>query len=294
MNKDKIFGKLPDSNPNSEVAEFRSKIDVRNAGEEQLVKVGFDGTIYMEYPMAIQGQLFDIRLERLNILLNLDYKQLFNDVPLVDSQGRIEKAKGYFKHADTSVVPSNSQWSEDVSIANNVQDLRSLVHTHQLRVVVGYEESIDYRTYVKWTKWVTFEGNTPDIIQWLKAIGLMKDDFYKENKYYKKGDVISIPSQDILIGPDAVIDIVMEANDADFNMYGDSASNLVLAQVIADRPIHSIIAYNANDASTYFRSMLLGDSFTFKFYHHWLNRSMNKLTLDKSIISIEIRGKIVK
>ena len=271
----------------SKDAEFRSKIDVRNAVSEQFVRVGADGTIFLEYPLSVRGQLFDVRLERLNMLLNFDYKQLFNT--------SFEEVEGHFKKADSNVaeyedgdiLDDDGDPTKKFKIGSNVQDIRSLVHTHKLGVVTGYEESIDYLTQIKWTKKVSFEGNNPEIKQWLYAIGLRGD-------IYMKGTTTNIPSQDILIGPDAVIDIVMEANDSDFNVYGDAADQLVLAQVIADRPIHSIIAYNANDDSSYFRTILLGKSFTFKLYHHWLNMPINKLTLDRSIISIEIRGRTLK
>lgn len=270
--------------------EFRSKIDVRNAVAEQFVRVGADGTIFLEYPLSVKGQLFDVRLERLNMLLNFDYKQMFNT-----SFDKENKAIGHFKKADSNegeyldgdILDSDGAKTKYFKIGDNVQDIRSLVHTHKLGVVTGYEESIDYLTQIKWTKKVSFEKNTPEIKQWLLAIGLT-------NEIYENGTTTNIPSQDILIGPDAVLDIVMEANDADFNVYGDAADQLVLAQVIADRPIHSIIAYNANDDSSYFRTILLGKSFTFKLYHHWLNKPINKLTLDRSIISIEIRGRTIK
>ena len=277
--------------------EFRSKIDVRNAVAEQFDRVSEDGTIFLEYPLSVKGQLFDVRLERLNMLLNFDYKQLFNT-----SFDKENKAVGKFKKAESNetdyldgdILDDDGDKTKYFKIGDNVQDIRSLVHTHKLGVVTGFKESIDYLTQITWTRKVSFEGNTPDIKQWLAAIGLTKDKFYLENGYYSKGTTTNILSQDILIGPDTVIDIIMEANDADFNVYGDAADQLVLAQVIADRPIHSIIAYNANDDSSYFRTILLGKSFTFKLYHHWLNMPINKLTLDRSIISIEIRGRTVK
>ena len=248
--------------------EFRSKLDVRDAGMEQLSRVSIDGTLNMEYPLAMSGQLFNLRLERMNWLVNLDYKQIFNDTP--------DKVTGYV-HID----------GVKTEIAKNVQDIKSLVYYHNLGTVIGVDGSLDYIIEIRWSKTVDFSGNYPEIEQWLKAIGL-------ESTTYTKNTKTQINSQDILIGQDAVLDLVMERNDVNFQIFGDKSNQLVLAQFIATKPIHEIIAYNATDESTYFRTVLLGSNFRFKIYHHWLNKPLNKLTLDQSIIDIEVRGKILK
>lgn len=271
--------------------DFRCKLNINKAVIEQNDRLDIEGTFYVRHPLVLKGTIVSLRLERLNWLLDFDYKQMFNneDYPI---NGKWTTWTG------TKTNPTLEDDTNNI-ILGNVNDLYSLCSTHDLATVVGFESSLDYRTKITWKKNVTFYYNEPEIQQWIIAIGL---DCFTYNdqgditgpKYYATDDITYVPINKMLIRPDAVIDLIMERNDIDFVITGDNSAKQVLGQFIARKPIGEIIAYNADDDSEYFRSVLLGKEYALKLYHHWLGKQINKLTLNNSIIDIELRGRLHK
>ena len=101
-----------------------------------------NGTIMIPYPVFIQGQVFNMRIEKWTWIPYLDMKQVFNNT-------------GYSITGNINIDGTNTE------IAHQVQDLPSLLRAHDLG---GLIKSEDNTIQIKWKRTVSFPNNLPPII----------------------------------------------------------------------------------------------------------------------------------
>ena len=253
--------------------EFRLKFNVMDftaisEDTKYITEVNTNGTIVIPYPTAIQGQVFNMRIEKWTWHLYLDMKQIYNTTG-VSGQGYIN-----IDGANFTILPQ-------------VQDLPSLLRAHDLG---GLIRSEDYTLVIKWKKTVHFDHNPPHIRQWLRKIGFgnMIDETFTA------GSETVLNAYDVWIEPETIYNCVMESNNMRFPSYGDDGNQIILCQVYSEKPSGYKIAYNATDDTTAHQIYKQGDAIRLKIYHQRLNIPLNKLTLHRSPMYIEVRGRIVK
>lgn len=71
-------------------------------------------------------------------------------------------------------------------------------------------------------------------------------------------------------------------------------NQIILCQVYSEKPSGYKIAYNATDDATSHQVYKQGDLIKIKIYYQRLNIPLNKLTLNKTPMFIEVKGRIVK
>ena len=71
-------------------------------------------------------------------------------------------------------------------------------------------------------------------------------------------------------------------------------NQIILCEVYSEKPSGYKIAYNATDNATSHQVYIQGYLIKIKNYHQRLNIPLNKLTLNKTPMFIEVRGRIVK
>ena len=260
--------------------EFRSKLDIRKAVDDEIERCDLKGVLKVKYPLAAQGHVMDVRLERFTWHLDLDFKQIFNETG----------------EALTAYVQIDSQ-SNPTPINMQAQDLPSLLAAHDLGTM---SELNDYTVEIKWKKKVNFNvpENKPPIKRWIKAIGLDPTKTYKITNTNPTGDEelvnpTKINFQELLINPSNLYNVVMQRNDVELPIYGDRGNQAIFGQFIAHYPIQDIVIYNADNDSSYTKVILLGTDFKFQIIHQLLEIPLNKLTLNNSFIFLELKGHLV-
>ena len=255
--------------------EFRLKFSIFDFSKvseatKYIPQVTTNGTIVIPYPTSIQGQVFNMRVEKWTWYLFLDMKQLYNTT-------------GVRENGTINIDGT------DTTIADNVQDLPSLLRAHDLGGLIRAE---DYTLVIKWRKTVHFGNNPAHIRQWFRKIGFPSDSALEAA--YNAGSDTVIHAHDVCIEPETIYNCIMESNNMRFPSYGDYGNQIILCQVYSEKPSGYKIAYNATDDATSHQIYKQGDAIRLNIYHSRLNIPLNKLTLNNSSMYIEIRGRIVK
>ena len=120
--------------------EFRLKFNAPNIltisdKGKYIPEVLNNGTINIPYPTSIQGQVFNMRIEKWTWIPYLDMKQVFNPTT--------ESITGKITIDDV-----------EADIAEQVQDIPSLLRAHDLG---GLIRGKDYTLQIKWKRKVQFK-----------------------------------------------------------------------------------------------------------------------------------------
>ena len=244
---------------------------VANVSEERNESVTEKGLPNMVYPSSA-GSLFNlsIKLNRVYMITKMDLKQLFKKPYETEADG------GYVEIADVKTA-----------IKGSVQDLKSLITAHDLGTYDVYD---DYTFRIKWSKKVELKSadNTTAINLWIKAIGLTLDTIYTAQS------TTTLSLEDIVIQTPFIMSVVTNNNNSIFPVYGESSSILTIGQFIVYTPVGFEIDFYADKTVAEFEIERKNSHFQLELHHKATGIRLNKLTLGKSRIEIDLKGTLVE